>query len=308
LDVTGIYLCQPSYSHCHPTSKRQFWARANNPEGKYARTRRYFDDRGGSLLAHTFNAHWCNALNIQASGEPLSHFVMLHDDVVPEDWWCDKLLDDLDACNGDLVSAVIPIKDMRGLTSTAIDDPRDPWAPLRRLTMTEVMALPALFSKEHTSNPRNALLINTGCWVCHFTRSWRFHVHFEITNKIRYKQEDGLEIPTCEFHRYSSLPPGKWEAQVASEDWEFSRQLARFNACVYATRNVFVQHVGELPYPNDKVWGDQAYDKELEYKFMEGYKVKLEMETSDGSKQYATGIIPTIARDVGTTATTTSSS
>ena len=66
----------------------------------------------------------------------------------------------------DVVSTVLPIKDRRGVTSTAIDDPEDEWTPLRRLTMREVHRLPETFSAQADCGyPNNALLVNTGCFV-----------------------------------------------------------------------------------------------------------------------------------------------
>src|SRR5262245_17498739 len=76
--------------------------------------------RGGSLLASNFNRIWCYALNLVHHGERVDYFAMLHDDIDPEKYWLDKLIDELEAQELDLLSVVVPIKDRRGMTSTAL--------------------------------------------------------------------------------------------------------------------------------------------------------------------------------------------
>lgn len=75
---------------------------------------------GKSLLASNCNWLWCNALNARLDGHDVKWFAMLHADIEPERWWLDKLLDEAEKYDADLMSAVIPIKDRRGITSTAI--------------------------------------------------------------------------------------------------------------------------------------------------------------------------------------------
>ncbi len=284
-----LYICQPSYGLSLPASKRQFWARSLNPNGKYKdSTVAIHDDKGGSLLANAFNYHWANALNLQLSGTKVTHFLMLHDDVVPEDWWVDKLLDDIYATKADLVSVVIPIKDPRGLSSTAINDPNDKWDVLRRLTMSEVYKLPAVFSgkdcgkyegdrkiiyipPDYQSN-NYQLLLNTGCWIADFTKAWRYKVHFEINDCIQFltnrnehlTQEEAIDESTGEVR--DGLV-GAWTTRVRPEDWNFSRQLNKLGCDIRATRNVSIKHIGEMPYPNDGAWGEFTYDKNLSQKF-----------------------------------------
>ena len=75
----------------------------------------------------------------------LSHWVLLHSDVVPvEENWILTLKAEMDKVKADVLSAVLPIKDSRGLTSTAPDTHQ--WQP-RRLTMKEIMDRPATFTE-----------------------------------------------------------------------------------------------------------------------------------------------------------------
>ena len=42
------------------------------------------------------------------------------------------------------------------------------WDVLRRITLTEASRLPTVFSAADCGYPNQALLANTGCWVCRF--------------------------------------------------------------------------------------------------------------------------------------------
>src|SRR5262245_42674275 len=91
----------------------------------------------GSLLCQNCNALWAEALNQQRGGGS-EWFAMLHGDVDPEHCWLDRMIEIAVASGADLLSAVIPIKDKRGLTSTAIASRVTPFAPFCRLTMRQV--------------------------------------------------------------------------------------------------------------------------------------------------------------------------
>src|SRR5262245_31348797 len=87
-----------------------------------------------SLLCQNCNALWAEALN-QRRDNGFEWFAMLHSDVDPEYCWLDRMIDIAEESGADLLSAVIPIKDKRGLTSTAVASPTTPFAPFCRLTM-----------------------------------------------------------------------------------------------------------------------------------------------------------------------------
>jgi SAM-dependent methyltransferase len=300
-DQPIVYACQPGYGQGHKAAKRKFWSASVNPRGRWAGLGSVFDDTGSSLLADAFNVHWKTALNLQLQGRPVKYFAMLHDDVVPEDFWLDKLLDELEATGADLVSAVVPIKDPRGLSSTALDDPDDPWETYRRLTMYEIHQLPETFTAGDCRlfmDPRlveykvRPLLVNTGCWVCRMDRPWRFKVHFQIHNRIAFVLgKDFEDTPThasseCKDAtvRYPAdmIIPNSWYRegmvgcfvnQVMSEDWDFSRQLARLGCDVRATRKVSLSHMADFPYPNrDGSWGKWRHDEAMRKKWDPSYQ------------------------------------
>lgn len=196
-----------------------------------------------SLLPYTFNLCWAGLLN-QRSADGLTHFAMLHDDIVPQPGWLDILLAEMDAHDADLISAVVPIKDHLGLTSTGIDVTGDLWNP-RRLTLAEVHSLPETFGDAEAGGP---LVLNTGCWVCRIDRPWAEQVCFRQQDKI-VKGADG-----------------KFEPHTMPEDWDFSRQLRSHGAKLLATRKVQLYH-GLPAYTNARVWGSWKTDEACNREF-----------------------------------------
>lgn len=197
-----------------------------------------------SLLPDAFNSLWCDALNRRAK-HGFTYFAMLHADVAPEDGWLDTLVNELEMAGADMVSAVIPIKDGRGVTSTAIDDPNDPWTPLRRLTLKEVYNLPETFGAKEAGYPGYKLLANTGCWVARIDRPWaerHDRVYFDIRARI-------VKVD------------GRLERQVIPEDWFFSRAIQAEGGKVLATRMVRVLHHGCHAYSNASPWGTWSQDE-----------------------------------------------
>ncbi len=193
-----------------------------------------------SLLPFTFNNLWTGFLNRRKS-DGITHFAMLHDDVCPVSGWLDTLLDVLEEHDADAVSAVVPIKDGRGLTSTAVEGV-DEWNP-RRLTLKEVYDLPETFAEQDVGGP---LLLNTGCWVCRLDRTW--------CEKVAFRQQD----------RIVKLPDGTFAPQTKSEDWDFSRQLRLLGCKLLATRKVQLEH--ERPeYTNTKPWGTWDTDRDAAF-------------------------------------------
>jgi hypothetical protein len=191
--------------------------------------------RQGSLLAANFNALWCSALNACHRGERVDYFAMLHDDIGPEDFWLDKLIDELEANDLDVLGVAVPIKDTKGLTSLAIDGD-DTWRPKCRLTTSEVAALPETFKSDDLGGP---LLLNTGCWVCRFDPEWARQVRFTINDRIVFNKA-----------------ADRYEAQVEPEDWYFSRLCHELGLKIGATRKIEITHRGEMDFSNQKAWGD----------------------------------------------------
>lgn len=191
-----------------------------------------------TLLPFAFNQAWVAALNTRDSGVPIRYFAMIHDDIAPDPFWVDTLIDEMQVVGADVISAIVPIKDHHGLTSTAVYA-GDIWCP-RRLTMTEVMDLPETIGRHDVEGP---LLLNTGLWVADLECSWVDDVCFDFLNRIR---------------RTST---GERVAQCVPEDWLNSHKLNELGARLFATRKVKVRHEGATEYPNDEAWGSWRTDE-----------------------------------------------
>lgn len=203
--------------------------------------------RHDTLLSRNFNALWAEALNRRGD---ITHFAMLHNDVAPEPGWLDTLVREMQLVGADLVSAVCPLKDTRGLTSTAVYDPGA--NTLRRLSVSECGRLPATFDgaqarglfQREAPSPEWLLLVNTGCWVCRFAEPWVEEAWFEERNRI-VRRDDG-----------------KFEAQCMPEDWTFSLRLGVSGLRVFATTAVKLAHHGDFGYPNHGKWGLWETDRQ----------------------------------------------
>lgn len=183
-----------------------------------------------SLLAHNFNRSWVDALNLRPK---VTHFLMLHADIVPSAPFLEPLLEEQARVGADVLSVVVPIKSHEGLTSTALES-GDKWKP-RRLTMTEVLAKPETWTEP-------GLLVNTGLLLVDFTRDWVEEVCFTVNDAVRRGRD------------------GKFEAVVESEDWHFSRQVRALGVEPWATRKIRVNHVGSAYYGNATGWGTRSTD------------------------------------------------
>lgn len=194
-----------------------------------------------SLLPRCFNLLLADAVNKQAAGAPLTHFCMIHTDVVPEDGWLAKMLAIMRDNKLDVLSALIPQKSSSGITSTALDT--DQWNP-RRLTMQECRRLPETFSGFDTLREfkSSSLLFNTGLLLCRLAALDPGRHFFEFRDRI-VKQD------------------GQWRVQAQPEDWLFARKIAKSGLKYAVTRAVRVEHYGSAGWSNAEVWG-QATDGE----------------------------------------------
>jgi hypothetical protein len=231
----AIALAMPRYGGTVSVgAARSFYVFASS--GRHFQTR--ILESNSSLINHCFNHLWCAALNERERG--VTHFAMQHSDIEPEPYWLDKLWDEMKAVGADVISTVVPIKDARGITSTAIDT-GDPFHS-RRLTMREVYDLPETFTAEDAGGP---LLLNTGLWLCDFSQPWVEEVCFDSLHRIGKRD-------------------GQWMPEVCSEDWLMSMAFNRLGLKLACTRKVGIKHHGEFGYPNDAAWGSWKTDQHIE--------------------------------------------
>jgi len=198
-------------------------------------------------------AVWVQALNAFESGQ-ITHFAMLHSDVIPQPGWLDMLLNELETLKADLVSVCIPIKDGRGLTSCGIGDEANPWGTFRRFTVRELLNMPATFSIADTEYAERSdlyLLHNTGCWMC------------DLRNPLFFRtNDDGELMASFNFPVRARRVGGKWVKERESEDWYFSRQIHASGANTCITRKVSLVHRGNADFPNDRAWGRYMHGDE----------------------------------------------
>ncbi len=195
------------------------------------------------------NTIWVDALNMAHRGE-ITHFAMLHSDIHPSQGWIDILASEMTRLGADLVSTVVALKDNRGLTSTGVGDTNDPWNAYRRFTMREIHgSLPETFGIADTPHPDKYLLHNTGCWMADLRNpAWRT------------VDENDMLVTTLSFPIAAQMmPDGTIEHRRESEDWYFSRMLAKLPLKTFATRKVSATHYGSTPYGNQRPWGDELF-------------------------------------------------
>lgn len=220
-------------------------------------------NKTSSLLTLNCNILWCHALNARADG--FTWFAMLHSDIRPDNYWVDTLIDEAEKYGADMVSAVVPIKDHRGLTSTGVFNKKRPWLPEYRITLHQVHnALPETFDLsgvfaalgvpgDEPFAPHDlwTLDVNTGCCVVRLDRDWAdLGVYFENHDRIVLKD-------------------GKWVPETQSEDWVFSRKISNAGGKVMATRRVRCWHNGSGTWRSDKVWGQETDEDILKPKEQE---------------------------------------
>lgn len=210
---------------------------------------------GNSCTTHNFNMNYCTAYNArrtEKNPDGFTHFAMLHDDVQPlQPDWMECLYRILSANDLDVLSAVIAIKDDRGLTSTGFDT--DLWKP-RRITTYELLNklpptitnrdVPSYFGEgnDKMQGPSGNLIINTGLMLMRLDRPWSDKVVFQFRNEVW------------------TLPDGRLCPEFEPEDWRFSRFLARKGAHFGATREIATLHHGNFSFPNQQSWGLQKWD------------------------------------------------
>lgn len=230
-DKPHIALGMPRYGLIHAGAARSFYVFASSARTVNVR----LIESNSSLINHCFNHLWCAALNERERG--VTHFAMQHSDIEPQPYWLDVLYAEMQAVGADVISAVVPIKDERGLTSTAVNT-GDLFC-VKRLTMREVMDLPETFTAEDAGGP---LLLNTGLWLCDFSQPWAEEIVFDSLHKNEKRD-------------------GEWRPAVCSEDWLVSDQFNRLGLKLAATRKIQVKHHGDFDYPNDHAWGRWTTDQ-----------------------------------------------
>lgn len=222
-----IYLCMPTYGYTHPRA----WQAFNNVLSHRMDIYPLRETLDYSNLGECFNIMYGNALNLQFEGVPITRFVMLHNDVAPENLsWLDTLLQDMDDQKADLVSAVSPVKNNSQFVSIAHYDPSAVWGIGHQLSLKDVAKLPQVFGDKD-----NRFLVNTGCMVIDLTKSWRHTVNADNELICAFNIKSAL-VQTVEAKGV------RYRSRTLTEDWGFSAALHRLHAKVCATRRIRLKH------------------------------------------------------------------
>jgi methyltransferase family protein len=172
---------------------------------------------------------WCEAL--QCRGQGVTHFAMMHTDIMLPIYWLDILIEEMDRVDADIMTGIVSIKDDRKITTTGIRYP-GVWGT-RRFSVYEINRLPETFSIADTDEPDQILAINTGCWVCRLPEHGWPDKFPGFHNKHKIEWAGGIPEPWFD-----------------SEDWLFSDWAASQGLKVYATRKLFTSHQGAMFYDN----------------------------------------------------------
>lgn len=206
-----------------------------------------------SLLALAHNELLCIALNNRPE---ITHLLIVHADILPDPGYLAQMHRDMIESKADILGAIVPIKDAKGLTSTALlpriggeDAQGRREFRRRRLSIKEAARLPDIFDAGDLNHlfgdaaEEPVLLVNTGMMLIDVTQPFAEKIHFEINDAI-FRGDDGA-----------------FYADVEPEDWYFSRQAARSGARVCVTRRVHLRHVGRANFPNTGEWGEWENDR-----------------------------------------------
>ncbi len=192
-----------------------------------------------------YNALWCQALNDRPR---VTHFVQLHDDLeIVEPNWLQALYDEFEKSKCDLLSCIIPMKDDRGLTSTAVLHKST--GNMQRLTCREVFrdGVPETFDAEQAGFHDCVMLPNTGLFICDFTKPWV--EEFAFSDAMRNLKEGA-----------------HWKPQGLSEDWLMGVWMAKRGLKVKVTKKIRLYHHGDFAFPAAP-WGKWHTDEEIGHSF-----------------------------------------
>lgn len=196
--------------------------------GRAGLARRMVRYQQNSILTKCFNMLWCEALNARANG--VTHFAMVHADVMPDPGWLDRMHDIMEEHKADVLSVAMPLKSKHGLTSTAVNDD-----PPRRFTLRQLHAGPETFTAPN-------LLVNTGLMLVDFRKPWVETIAFRFDDKILNTGDGFVAV---------NLP----------EDWAFSFDASSRGARICVTRAIGATHFGIDGFRNDEPWGTMAVDE-----------------------------------------------
>lgn len=195
-----------------------------------------------SKLTQNFNFLICDALNLGK----FTHFCMIHGDIVPAQGWLKTLHKEMEETGADVISAVVPIKNPKGITSTGLCKEETTPLLLRRLTLKECLDPAKLANLGLSTSPSGKsftgdyIILNTGLMLIDLRKDWIKQITFRVTDQIIVQ------------------PDGTRKAFGGSEDWLFSLDARKLGAKLWATTAVKLNHVGGATFSNYEAYGNES--------------------------------------------------
>lgn len=218
-----------------------------------------------SALCYGFNRCW--AAMFCHARFPFDYFLLQHQDIEPEGPWADILVDECEKGDFDVMTVYSPLKDDRGVTSTAYGSVEQDWEIARRVTIIEKeKMLPETATIEDfvkilgregiTGTP--AMLANTGLMLirCKEKRiqinpnaGWRMGP-FSVGLPEDKRGMWPWCFPGFRMHDRINFSEGFAKAEFIPEDWDSGRWFARHGIRVGVTRRINLRHFGQAGYSN----------------------------------------------------------
>lgn len=216
-----------------------------------------------SALCYVFNRCW--AAMFCHKGWPFDYFVLQHQDIEPLGPWLDIGIEELEKGGYDVMTALSPIKDDRGLTSTAYGCMELDWHVVRRITLREKdELLPETFGIKEIGEVLGfdgipgtpCLLNNTGIMIIKVhPKRLTFNPENRIGPFCVGLPEDKRGMwPYCfpgwRMHDRMTWSEGFCKAEFISEDWDNGRWFARHGLNVGCTSRINLGHYGRTKFDN----------------------------------------------------------
>lgn len=251
MTLRKVYLCLPYSYSIEPEARDAFDTAADGWErtGEHLGNLQLRSSRiRSSMLCESFNGGVVNAKNW-----PADEFAMIHSDMAADPGWLAPLISARVAVDADICNAVVPIKDDRGVTSTAVGYSADWTERKRRLTVRECLSLPETFTIEDVQreiDPEAKLLLpNPGCMVMRCGEWFFTWPGFRTESYVEYVADEGY-----------------YRAREISEDWLLGYYCYKHGIKVAATTAVQPEHIGRKKYSTKQPWGldcDREYFQAL---------------------------------------------
>lgn len=217
-----------------------------------------------SSLGQCFNQIWSKAWNDGAE-----YMLMLHSDVIPYTvGYLDQMLEAMDRGNFDLLHALVPIKDMRGYTSTAVGSLNLPWSKIRRLTIRESKKLPAVFTVEDMMEVFGGkgfptgevcMLNNTGLILVKLNKGTSLFPGFRQLTRVEALVPIQSVMHWVPIEQLDEVPIGaKRRAMFIPEDWDFGRWCAKNGLKVGGMTSIEVGHAGRCEFTTKYMGGEDS--------------------------------------------------